>query len=64
MDIVCTYSTFKVSLRGKIMTRSNSGHVRLSIRYAKALPETINVLVYAKFPELVTIDHTGSVNLS
>ena len=51
-------------LRGKIMTRSNSGHVRLSIRYAKALPETINVLVYAKFPELITIDHTRSVNLS
>ena len=51
-------------LRGKIMTRSNNGHVRLSIRYAKALPETINVLVYAKFSELVTIDHTRSVNLS
>ena len=51
-------------LSGKIMTRSNSGYVRLSIRYAKALPETINVMVYAKFPELVTIDHTRSVNLS
>ena len=51
-------------LRGKIMTRSNSGHVRLSVRYAKALPKTINVLENAKFPELVTVDHTRNLNLS
>ena len=37
-------------LRGKIMTSSIKGHVRLTIRYAKALPATINILVYAKFP--------------
>ena len=46
------------------MTRSNSGHVRLSVRYAKALPEIINILVYEKFPELVTINQTRSINLS
>ena len=48
-------------LRGKIMTSSINGHVRLTVRYAKALPETINILVYAKFPELVKIDQARNV---
>ena len=51
-------------LIGKIMSKSISGHVRLSIRYAKALEETINIIVYAKFPELLSIDQTRNVTLS
>ena len=51
-------------LTWKIMSKSMKGHLRLSIRYAKALAETINVIVYAKFPELVSIDQSRSVNIS
>ena len=45
------------------MSNSNEDHVGLSNRFAKALTETINVQVYAKFPELVTIDQTRNVYL-
>ena len=45
------------------MSKSMNGHVRLNIRYAKALAETINV-VYTKFPELVSIDQTRSVSMT
>ena len=34
------------------MSKSMNGHVRLSIRYAKALAETINVKVYAKISRI------------
>ena len=43
-------------LSGKIMSKSIKGHVRLSIRYANALTETINVIVHARFPEILTVD--------
>ena len=32
-------------LSGKIMSKSMKGHLKVSIRFSKALPETINVLV-------------------
>ena len=46
------------------MSKSMKGYLRLSIRNAKALAEMINVIVYAKFPELVSIGQTISVNMS
>ena len=51
-------------LSDKITAKSMNGYVRLSIRYAKALPETINVIVYAKFPELVSIDKSRNVTMT
>ena len=46
------------------MSKSIKGHVRLSIRYAKALTETINVIVYAKFPEILTVDQSRKVTIT
>ena len=51
-------------LSGKIMSKSIKGHVRLSIRYGKALTETINVIVYAKFPEILTVDQSRKVTIT
>ena len=51
-------------LSGKIMSKSIKGHVRLSIRYSEALKETINVIVYAKFPEILSIDQSRNVTIS
>ena len=50
-------------ISGNIMTSSPSGHIRLNVRFAEALKETINIIVYAKFPEIVKIDHTRKVYL-
>ena len=50
-------------LTGKIMTKSMKGHLKIGMRFSKALAESINVLVYGKFPETITIDHTRSVNI-
>ena len=51
-------------LSGKLMSSPMKGHLRLSIRYAKALAETINVIVYATFPEIVRIDQSRNVSMS
>ena len=45
------------------MTTSGSGHVRLSLRFGTALPETINIIVYAKFPEILKIDQARMVTV-
>ena len=50
-------------LSGKIMSNLMKGHLKVNMRFAKALDETINVLVYGKFPETLTIDHTRNVNI-
>ena len=46
------------------MSSPIEGHLRLSIRYAKALAETINVIVHAKFPEIVRIDQSRNASMS
>ena len=50
-------------LSGKIMSKSMKGHLKVSMRFSKALDETINVLVYGKFLETLTIDHTRNINI-
>lgn len=51
-------------LSGRIMAKSDTGHVRLSIRFATALADTINIIVYAKFPEILKIDQSRNVTIT
>lgn len=37
------------------------GHCRLEIKFAKALPESVTVIMYATFPEILYIDQPRSV---
>ena len=37
------------------------GLTRLSIRFAKELPEPVNVIIFAKFPVLMTVDKTRNI---
>ena len=46
------------------MTKAAIGHVRLSVRFASAITETINIIVYAKFPEVMNIDKARNVTVS
>ena len=50
-------------LSGKNNSKSMKGHLKVGMRSSKALAETINVLVYGKFPEILTRDHTRNVNI-
>ena len=50
-------------LSGHIMSKSIKGHIRLTMRFAKALTETINIIIYGKFPESLSIDHSRNVSL-
>ena len=43
------------------MSKSMKGHLKVNMRFSKALAETINVLVYGKFPEILTINHTRNI---
>ena len=51
-------------LSGSVMSKSLTGRVRLSVRFSKALAETINIVVYAKFPEIMSIDQSRNVNVT
>ena len=51
-------------LSGSVMAKSPSGRVRLGVRFSKALGETINIIVYAKFPEIMSIDQSRNVNVT
>ena len=51
-------------ISGGVMTKALKGHVRLSVRFANALQETINIIVYAKFPEIMTIDKARNVSVT
>ena len=50
-------------LSGHIMSKPIKGHLRLTMRFAKALSKTINI-IYGKFPETLSIDHSRNVTLS
>lgn len=43
--------------------KKKQGHTLLDLRFKKALPETITVILYATFPELMEIDATRNVKL-
>ena len=45
------------------MSKSIKGHVRLSVKFAEALTKTITIIVYSKFPEIMTIDKTRNIDL-
>ena len=51
-------------ISGNVMTPSPYRDIRLNVRFAEALKETINIIVYAKFSEVVKIDHTKNVTLT
>ena len=51
-------------ISGGVMTKPAKGHVRLSMRFATAIEETINVIVYAKFPEIMSIDKARNISVS
>ena len=37
------------------------GHCRLELRFAKALPESVTLIMYGKFPEMYRINQSRSV---
>ena len=51
-------------ISGGVMTKPAKGHVRLSMRFASAITETINVMIYAKFPEIMTIDKARNISVT
>ena len=42
------------------MSKPIKGHIRLTMRFTKALSETINI-IYGKFPKTLSIDHSRNV---
>ena len=40
------------------------GNLQLEIRFASALPEAINVILYASFPGEIKIDQARSIQLT
>ena len=46
------------------MSKPIKGHVKLSLRFASVLDIAINVLVYARFPDVLSTDQSRQVTLS
>ena len=45
------------------MSKGIKGHTRLTMRFSKPLPETINIIIHGSFPETLSIDHSRNVTL-
>ena len=41
----------------------SKGHLRLEFKFAKALPDSVTVICYGKFPVFLKIDHSWNVNI-
>ena len=50
-------------LSGHIMSEPIKGHIRLTMTFAKSFSKTINIIIYGKFPETLSIDHIRNVTL-
>ena len=61
------YSLFLFDLQSylhtDIMSKPIKGHVRINLSFATALTSSINAIVYAKFPDIVTIDQARNVKI-
>ena len=57
---LCDIQSF---LSGHIMSKPIKGHIRLTMRFSIPLLENINILIYGKFPETLSIDHSVNVTL-
>ena len=47
-----------------VQTVQKQGNLQLEIRYAEALPEAINVILYASFPGEISIDQARTIRLT
>ena len=47
-----------------VQTVKKQGNLQLEIRFASALPEAINVILYANFPREIKIDQARSIQLT
>ena len=43
--------------------KPREGHTKLEIRFKKGLPAPVTVILYATFPEIMTIDQARNVRL-
>lgn len=65
-DFAKGYTLFAFDLKSEILDHTHyasarHGNVSLEARFSKALPETINVLVYASFPSQLQVDESRAV---
>jgi hypothetical protein len=65
-DFAKGYTLFAYNLdpdlkRGKYLNLVKRANVRIELRFAKALPETINVVVYAEHPAIFEVDQARNV---
>ena len=47
-----------------VQTVQKQGNVQLEVRFGEALPEAINVILYASFPSEISIDQAGTIKLT
>ena len=51
-------------INSNVMTKPKKGHVSLNLGFSEAIDKSINVIVYAKFPDVVERDQSRKVRLS
>ena len=51
-------------IAGGVQTVQKQGNLQLEVRFAEALPEAINVILYASFPGEISIDQARTIRLT
>ena len=44
------------------MSKAIKGHIRLTMKFSKPLAETINMIIYGKFPETLRVVKSELIN--
>ena len=47
-----------------LWSRKQSGNLRIEVRFGTALKETVSMLIYAEFPDIIEIDESRNIILS
>lgn len=69
-DFVHGSAIFSINLEPELRVMNNSvfpleksANVRMEVGFAKPTPDVISLILYASFPEIISIDHSRAVSL-
>ena len=46
-----------------MLVKTREGHAKLEIQFKNGLPSPVSIILYATFPEIMTIDQARNVHL-
>jgi hypothetical protein len=49
------------NLDSQVWNLKQSGNLRISVKFSESLKQTVNMILYGEFPDLIRIDETRNI---